>query len=423
MPKYLVELEDGRKFHVEADGPPSPEDVLAQLGDTPSQPEPEGPSLVDRAAGALPMVGGAIGSMAGGVPGAAIGGAAGQGFGQLLSKAGEIPGAVADVARNLVEQPGATLQGFGEGAMTGAKDAGITGAIQGGVEGLGRGVGRLMTSGARRLYQSALKPSVAIRREFPDVVATGLREGVNVSRRGGEKAGQLLTQSTQQADDVIRQASGSASPVRPRELGPALHPAREEAGKRAAIGLADDTPEIAERLLTMHRRNPRGIPLDRAQALKKTAQDQADSAYRTMERGASIRAVDPQTNVGIARGLREAIEARVPAVSPINQRTQALKGLDKAISEAEGRIGNTLPQMVGMRGLLSGGAGLGAATVTGSPILGALFGGGSALLTNPTSASMIARGLNRAGPATGAVLPQATRAALLALLEQSGDQP
>lgn len=47
MPKYLVEMQDGRKFQVEADSPPSEADVLAHLGQTAQG--PQGPSALELA--------------------------------------------------------------------------------------------------------------------------------------------------------------------------------------------------------------------------------------------------------------------------------------------------------------------------------------------------------------------------------------
>lgn len=47
MPTYEVALSDGRKFRVEADGPPSEADILAQLGQSPTEaPRPPDPRVV-----------------------------------------------------------------------------------------------------------------------------------------------------------------------------------------------------------------------------------------------------------------------------------------------------------------------------------------------------------------------------------------
>lgn len=73
MPKYRVELSDGRVFAVDADGPPSAEDVLSHLGNTGSPPVPvsEPASQVGQA-NAGPQewlaVGGAVGAQRASLP-------------------------------------------------------------------------------------------------------------------------------------------------------------------------------------------------------------------------------------------------------------------------------------------------------------------------------------------------------------------
>lgn len=380
--------------------------VIRHFKTQPAQP-PQERSWTDTVVDALPMAGGSLGGLLGaaGGPltamgGAALGGGGGEAFKQLINRA-----------------RGADVPSTPMGA---AADIGMSGAVQGGIEGLTRGTGRLITRGAARLYQSALKPSVAIRQEFPNVVQTGLREGIPITSRGTQKAGRLLTSSARQADDLVAKASGAA-PISPREIVRELRPVRDAAKQRAAIGLADDTPEIAARARALARQHPQGIPVPRAQALKRTAQDQAQTAYNTMNRGGTVRTVDPQMNQAVARGLRSGIEQRVPEVAGVNARTQDLIGLTRALEAAEGRIGNNLPQAIGARGLLGAAAGGGTYAATGDPTLGAMAGAGSLLLSNPGSASNIARLMNRTGrSAQSPLAPQALRAALLALM--AGDQ-
>jgi len=67
MPAYLVELDDGRKFRVEADAPPTSEEILSYL-QAPAQPEPDQPGRLGSFAssvgrGALSVVPGTIGGV------------------------------------------------------------------------------------------------------------------------------------------------------------------------------------------------------------------------------------------------------------------------------------------------------------------------------------------------------------------------
>src|SRR6185503_12463645 len=108
-----------------------------------------------------------------------------------------------DVARNLVAQPKATFQGAIQGAGEGIQNAATQGAIQAGAEVGGRVAGKALSAGAGRLYQSALKPTMAARAEYPALVQTGLEAGIPVSKGGVEKAAGLVTRSKGAADALV----------------------------------------------------------------------------------------------------------------------------------------------------------------------------------------------------------------------------
>lgn len=101
MGKYLVELEDGQKFHVEADEPPTMEELQAFLAQPPVESEPEKPDiglgrkiLATGVEIGAPVVGGLVGTalaaptgpgaIAGGAAGAAAFGAAGSALADVI---------------------------------------------------------------------------------------------------------------------------------------------------------------------------------------------------------------------------------------------------------------------------------------------------------------------------------------------------
>lgn len=162
--------------------------------------ESKKPSMADRAAALLPSVGGAIGSMAGGTLGAVAGGMAGRGYQTIYKNAPLIGPAIVDVAKNLISQPAATLQGFKEGAESGGVDAGGQGAIQGAVN-IG---GNLLSAGAAKLAPALMKSAIhpAIVKEaiqatkygdVPQVVKTLLDEGATVTPLGIAKLNEIIT--------------------------------------------------------------------------------------------------------------------------------------------------------------------------------------------------------------------------------------
>ncbi len=179
-------------------------------------PEPfNAPRFTDslkRAAGVGPALGSTIGAFAGGVPGAAIGGAAGEGFEQITRHAREIPGAVVDVARNLVQQPRATLRGAAEGVAQGVTDvataAGLGGALEAGGQAAMKGLG----SAAQAVYRGYLKPSLASKAlgKADAVVKTALDEALPITAEGGAKAQRLISQINGQVKTILAKTPGTA---------------------------------------------------------------------------------------------------------------------------------------------------------------------------------------------------------------------
>jgi hypothetical protein len=405
------------------------EDIAAALGgSTPAAPTQ---SLTQRVAGMLPTAGGMVGSLAGTLgggaltggwgavagrtAGAAAGGAAGQGYGQLLKHATEIPGALMDVGRNLLnpETRSATMRGGMEGMTQGIKDAGLSGAIQGGAEAAGGTVGKGAAAFAPRLMQSVLKPTQAIRDSFPQVAKDTVKAGVAIGQSGAQKVGRLMDRTSGKVMDKLRLAERmGAKPVNPADV---------------ASRIDDSWVELADRPLRASRRseldaakqaflaeNPNPIPLSRAQALKRGAQKDSSAAYKKLDRGGDINESQAQANVDLARGFREEIEKRAN-VGPLNAELQKLIGVDRAHSNAMGRIMNNNP--IGMNAAIASSVGTGAGLASGDVETGGALGLGVLALTNPHLASRLAIGLDRAAPAI-AQTPNAGRAALMALLAQ-----
>lgn len=489
------------------------------------KPKPEGPSGLQRAAqtfldyvpnpmgiargirgairtvtnpSALPTGGAAGGAMLGaklGAPlgplGMAGGGILGAGVGGFLGKGGEI---MARESRGeaVPESPIADMakRGAGEAALQ----------VGGGV--VGKGAQML----AKPIYNLGLGAKMALRREYPDLAETGIKEAITVTRRGTEKAGRLRTASRQTADTMVDQAErAGASPVSAREVVSGLRPVRATARDRAAIGKADETPQIADRARRIRAAVPRtpstpgasaipptriatpdlpdsvdaairannelgplarniptvtfggdeavvnaarqigphanlvprrllgssiqkgevfefggeeaieaaagrslGIPLTKAQSLKRTAQDAADRAFAAERRGTPITDLSAETDKAVARAFQGAIEKRVPGIAAVNERTQSLGGLTQALEDAgeKNQLMRTLlfPAATGVTsGLTTGDAGMGTAAAL-----------GTAALTAPGNLSRAAIGLDRFGRWNLPV--HAVRAAILAAL-------
>jgi hypothetical protein len=322
----------------------------------------------------LPAIGGAIGGAVGAIGGpvvsagtAALGGAAGR-LGQRVVEGirGRVP------ESNMVA------------------DAAKSGAIQGGVQAVGGVVGKGLSSGARRLYQGLAKPSKAIRAEHPDAIQTLLEARAPITGGGLRKVEGLVGRSSQQADDMI-QAHANAAPVRAREIVSEFGDTVQQLRKRIDIGQPSELAKVGERGRRLVQADRGiGIEIPRAQELKRTAQQAASAGYRQAERGAVKEvSADTMLDKDVARGLRKAIEARVPEIAPINQRTQSLMGGAKVLEDATGREGNNLA-LGGMRDLIAAGAGGGLGSVVGMPAEGAAAGVLLRLLATPSTGSRAA---------------------------------
>lgn len=404
MPKYQIELSDGRKFEVEADAEPTEQDVLGAIGGAPMASHdaaaPAARTWTDTAVDALPTLGGAAGGIiggiggtvagmgVGGVPGAVGGAALGGGFGEAAKQ-------LVNRARGM-QAPGT----MGEAA----KDIGIQGGIQGAAELAGAGIGKGAQYVGGRLYSLALRPAAKLTNSFGDVAAAGLEAGVPVSAGGAVKAAGLRAASSQAADQMVTNAAGAVVPTSAATRG--FTDVAKDAAQRASLGMADDTADVWARASVLGQNYPGGIPVEVAQGLKKSAQKAADTAFRAQERGGLVKTVEAQLNKATATGLKAGIEGVVPGIAEQNAKTQTLIGLSKALGAANSRQ-NTMSKY--LIPLAIGGAS--------GHTSGIAAGAATAALMNPQVMSQAGIAADRIGGS--GVSQQAIRAALLALMSNS----
>jgi len=394
------------------------DEIAAALSSEPQQQptptEKKAVSLTERAASAAPAVGGLIGGLVPSVfrpASAALGGAAGQGYGELIRHAGELPGAIADVARNAVSQPKAVFQGFLQGAGEGADAAVKQAALQGTMEAAGPVVGKGLKATGKGIYAGgiALLPK-GLKVEFPRMAQAGYDAGIALSAKGAEKAKALAGQIGQQVSDKLALLDRAGVPkIQPSEVAKSLRPVRDTLQKRAALGLPSEVPQLAGRAKAFGTANKGGMTLTRAQALKREAQDMADTAFRTQERGGVIKSDEMLANRAMAKGLKQAIENRAPDVRAMNEQLQSLIGLEQGAEHAS-NTGHVLSRLGGA-GVL-GGLGFGAGPV---PALAAA--GAGLAMTTPQGLARTGLALKSLGSAASSpVTANLLRAALLAQL-------
>jgi len=286
----------------------------------------------------------------------------------------------------------ATMFGAGTaGALATGADI-PTAAKEGAYSAAGEGIGRGVMAGARKvgrlIYRTAMRPSMGLQREFPDVIDTGLREGARVSEGGHGKIAGKLRASADEANTMIADAQAAgAAPIPTKEVASEFGDVFKQGRRQAQLGRPDPRPAVLQRLQAFDTKHPGGIPLDTAQPLKGEAQDLASRAYRAQDLGHPITDLSAASDEAMARGLRKGIEARVPGVGKVNAHTQSLMGVDRALEDA---LRRNVPGLSNVRALL-----------------------GDFI---PATASSVGIGLDRTGRSQ--LTPAAFRTALLAALGQ-----
>lgn len=405
---YDVTAPNGKTLSITGDHMPTEaelQEIFASVGGA-SAPEPKPKSALERVADWMPTVGGAVGGAAGGIPGAALGGSAGRGYGEVVKNAKELPGAVADVARNAVAQPRATAQGAFEGTMESLRPTATEGALQAMTELAGRGATSLLSQGGRAVYRGYLKPSLSGRLlpKAKEIVETGIREAIPVTEGGAARLDKLRADLGGEVDRILSNATGDvdlhdvADQVRQFAQKEYYRPGQATADYEAAIKVADSIDKHPSIGLPPGAQptSVRVSPMA-ANDLKRGMQARVAESYG-VEAGAKVEA----QKTG-ARGLRTGIEAVAPTVGPVNQRLGRLTELSDAIDRAVGREGNR-NQFMGVPSILAGGAGATEALRT-NPIAGAALAAATRAGLTPaaaTRAAIYAAKLGDATPGTAA---------------------
>lgn len=313
---------------------------------------------------ALPSVAGAVGDMVPGPLGVAASGALG-GLGE-------------GVRQGVLAATGA--EGAPQSIPEAMRSMGTEGLIQAGTSAVGgllqKAAGKILRStlNPEKLYQSALKPSVAKGAEnAAKVVGTGLKERLPASEASHARAAELWDDLNRQVEGMI--ASGANRPIDPLDVTQRLDVLREKWNQTPEyLKLLDD---IEENFLTQYQ-NPGSLTAATAQEKKKQLYKQvrkADSRAWDANRPAPSD-IDVEAKKELARGLKEELQTMFPQLAALNEREGALIGLEKALDKFVARDGNRqitsifTPFALGMSAL-SAGFGVGGAQV-GHPEAGVL---------------------------------------------------
>ena len=341
MPTYTVSI-DGKRYRIKGgDTPPSEADAreaIARFSEKPAKTEvaQASPGILSRVADAMPNIGGMVGSYVGGTGGAMLGGAAGEGYKSLLSHAAEIPGAVKDVAGDLLSHPTETLGGFARGAGEGVERAGANAAIQGASNLLAE---KVVAPVARFAYRAAMRPGKALMTKYgPGVVDLAYDNRVMPTHGGFEKALGLMkaSKAEQRAMESAFDAAGKQIPTATSDIvDTALRPMLQKAvAEQGAIGSSEAGARMIEEAgKRVAASNPSQLSAVQLGALKRVADNVSDPAFRAAERTGQM--IPDASEAGIAKalskGYRKVLNSTLgDAYANQGLKTKTLYGVAKA---------------------------------------------------------------------------------------------
>lgn len=383
------------------------------------------------AADAAPTVGGMVGGMVGGIPGAVVGGAAGQGIGTLLEKGGEIPGALVDVARNVVNEPMATIQGMHEGIAEGAGDV----AAAAGIEGVSQLAGNKIAQAGGVLSKwlmnrATTRVTEKLQREFPDLSDTLIDNALTVSKGGYEKALGLLRAAKQKARAALEVADSSGAVI-PVQMTPDVADSFKTALLEDAIrargiqpsegAITSATNRLPEHLRSLFQQIDQAAATSGALELKPSHADvlkrrlQLESKPTYAQRGAPngprAMGMESAERAELASQINAAIDQVATGYKSANAEAQPMIGAVRGIKQAIRPSGNLYQAMVRPAVGAAAGAYGGSETGVGS-LTGALAG---AAMTSP--AGMSREAILLKDPRVQEMLRQLPRATAMALVE------
>lgn len=446
MPKYQVALDDGRKFMVEADMPPSPDDVYAALGSQQgggAQRPP--PARAEDFTPQTPSAGSLAGTAAKSAwdmlnPVAALGSLY-QAVRHPVDTAGSLINAQVDQfskakqdyakghysemlghgAAGLLPLLGPAAAHAGEAIGTGdptqmargvGEAAGLLGSVAaprvmpGVAERAMAGTQGLLKGGAKRIVSSNLKVSETLRKRNPnvDIPQEVLNGGFKPGSRGFEQASTAVEGLGNKLTSLVQGVGGkfSLQPVLDKldQLETQYLHSPNGAADLAAVRNARN--ELMQHQLyskPVMRQMPDGSWQEVGRKLRDQTAPEIDLMKKNtyaglkgkygVEKGPVI-----ETDKAMGRGLKQILDDNVPGAQDVNAVQGRMIATRNALGEMAAREEKKYP--IGLMDMVA---------LSGhNPILAPL------LLKHPTTAFPIAHGMNRLGTATSAV-PMAARAA------------
>jgi hypothetical protein len=318
----------------------------------------------------MPAAGGILGGLYGGPAGAAAGGGAGEGFRQLLQHGAEIPGAMLDVAGNLIHQPMATIKGAVQGTTTGGLNTGGEAIGQA----IGQKAGDVLAAGATGMSKwlmnrATSRVSAKLAQEFPDLSNTLIDNALTVSKGGYGQALGLLRVAKAKANTAVQLAdsAGAKIPVEMTQdlaesfktalLNKAIKSGKVPAVPNEPLAVASKrldqtTKDLFSQIDDAANPNTPGSTFDlspsHADLLKTQLQKESRALYanRTAPNGPKAIGMDAAEKADYATQLNSKIDQVATGYKAANTEAQPLIGAMRGIQQSIRPSGNLLQAMV-----------------------------------------------------------------------------
>jgi len=237
-----------------------------------------------------------------------------------------------DIDKALQGQGGSNLKGTAKNIAGLALDSTIAGVGEKTMAKVAGKISAPLIARAEKLYQSALKPTASVLKKSPDVVKTGIKEGIKVSDSGLSKVRGIMDDIGEDIGRVIDNGIAQGRAVQKKSLLPYLDQLKEYLGN--SLGgkqLVKEVDDISKKILNDL---PDNIPIETAQKIKQTTQGLVNKYYGAMA------PVEQETKKQLARGLKDEIAKAVPEIAELNARDAKLFQLEESLQRAVSRMGN-----------------------------------------------------------------------------------
>lgn len=288
----------------------------------------------------------------------------------------------------------------GQDVLTGASVE-ATGQVAGaGVAKLAEKARPAIQGAARKLYESAIKPSPSMPIKMRDkILTTGLEQAAKgkpyrPTEKHVFKLGKRINSLVTEADEVVKSASKKGDVINTEKLTAGIDDVLSQfqagpfpQGDIKRLGI------LKEELMASH---GKAIPTDKALAMKKQIYKIAKKYYSNSR--ATLAPAKFEAEKAVASAIVKELEALYPATRPLNKEAGKLIEFTQVLERAAGRVGNR--EVLSLLDFMGGTVG---ATATGGG-QGAVAGAvATKMLTGPQIKSMLAKSIYKAS------MPQPTK--------------